>query len=56
VSSSLQEVEELRRQIAMENQFKEPKKPKEKPETELPSEFECCFCSSDVSFARIQLF
>lgn len=48
-SWSQEEVEELRRQIAMENQFKDPKlMKKEKPEMpELPSEFECCFCSSD---------
>ncbi|CAO1343560.1 unnamed protein product [Diamesa serratosioi] len=41
------EVEELRKQVAMENQFKNPEEKKEKVDLELPSEFECCFCSSD---------
>lgn len=37
----------------MENQFKDAKVvKKEKPEIELPSEFECCFCSSDVSIRK----
>ncbi|CAO1318893.1 unnamed protein product [Diamesa tonsa] len=42
-----QEVDELRKQVAMENQFKNPEEKKEKVDLELPSEFECCFCSSD---------
>lgn len=46
-----QEVDELRKQVAMENQFKNPEEKKEKVDLELPSEFECCFCSSDVSFS-----
>ena len=50
-----QEVDELRKQVAMENQFKNPEQKKEKVDLELPSEFECCFCSSDVSFSFIYL-
>lgn len=34
----------------MENHIKNPKVEKEMPDPELPSEFECCFCSTDVSF------
>ncbi|KAG5678021.1 hypothetical protein PVAND_007729 [Polypedilum vanderplanki] len=46
------EVEELRRQIAMENQLKDPKVSRRvKTDIEIPSEFECCFCSSDAAIA-----
>lgn len=59
---STQEVEELRRQIAMENQIKDPSKLSKRTkadfgDVELPAEFECCFCSSDVSeFFFLQKF
>ncbi|CRK92752.1 CLUMA_CG006269, isoform A [Clunio marinus] len=43
---SKSEVEELRKEIAMERQLKEIK-PSQKQEIVLPSEFECCICSSD---------
>lgn len=37
----------------MENQIKDPKAPKrmktELGDVEVPAEFECCFCSTDVS-------
>ncbi|XP_055689233.1 potassium voltage-gated channel protein Shab isoform X2 [Lutzomyia longipalpis] len=38
------EVAELRRQVAMEQPPNA--KNKDKPETEVPTEFECCFCTS----------
>lgn len=55
-------MEELRRQIALENQMNEPiidEPKKEKSETELPSEYECCFCTSKViynNYLFIRLF
>lgn len=44
--AAVQEVAELRRQIAMEQAVRQKK---DKPtDSDLPTEFECCFCTSKV--------
>lgn len=45
MSCSRAEVEELRRQVALETSSTSKR---DKSDTELPSEFECCFCTSKV--------
>lgn len=44
----------------MENQIKDPKAPKrmktELGDVEVPAEFECCFCSTDVSLSKENFF